>query len=208
MAVEVDIANLALLRIGQLTTIADLAEDTPQAQAVKAVFTLTRDAVLEAFAWPFATFRATLAVIASAEVDADDVNLRTGWGFTYALPEKCIAPRYIHSGTNSPGEGQEVPFTIEGDVQRGKVLLCNEPEAELVYTKLIDNPGRWSAMFCDAFALRLAADLAMSVAKKPQLGLGLHQLFDRWIARAAAAQFNQAKQDLPPPDASFIRDRG
>lgn len=207
MAVEVDIANVALLRIGQLVTIADLAEDTPHAEAVRAIFTHTRDAVLEAFAWPFATFRATLNVIASAEDDPDDENLRTGWAFTYQVPNLCIAPRYIYPGTNTPGEGEEVPFDVEGDEQRGKVLLSDEPEAELVYTKLVDTPARWSPMFRDALATRLAADLALSVAKKPQLGFALHQLFERAIARAAAAQGNQGKK-APAADAQYIRDRG
>jgi hypothetical protein len=207
VAVEVDIANLALLRIGQLATIADMEEDTPQAEAVRSIFVHMRDAVLEAFMWPFATFRATLNVIASVDDDPDDVNLRTGWAFTYALPNLCLAPRYIYPGTNNPGEGQEIPFTIEGDDSRGKVLLTDYEDAELVYTKLVDTPARWSPMFRDALALRLAADLAMSVAKKPQLGLGLHQLFESWISRAAAAQANQSRKDLPPPDASYIRDR-
>lgn len=207
MAVEVDIANVALLRIGQLATIADLAEDTPQAEAVRSIFAHTRDAVLEAFAWPFATFRFQLNVIASIDDDPDDENLRTGWGFTYAVPNNCLAPRYIYPGTNNPGEGQEIPFTIEGDESRGRVLLTDQAEAELVYTKLVETPARWSPMFRDALALRLAADLAMSVAKKPQLGLGLHRMFESWISRAAAAQANQARKELPPPDASFIRDR-
>jgi hypothetical protein len=208
VAVEVDIANVALLRIGQLATIADLDEETPQAQAVKAIFQHARDAVLEAFMWPFATFRNQLAVIASVDDDPTDVNLRTGWGFTYALPAKCIAPRYIYPGTNNPGEGQEIPFTIEGDETRGKVLLTDQDEAELVFTKLVDTPERWSPMFRDALAMRLAADLAMSVAKKPELGLNLHRVFKSMISEAAAAQANQARKELPPPDPSYIRDRG
>lgn len=207
MAVEVDIANVALLRIGQLATIADMNEDTPQAQAVKAIFSHARDAVLEAFMWPFATFRATLNVIASVDDDPDDANLRSGWGYVYQLPNLCIAPRYIWPGTNNPGEGQEVPFTIEGDETRGRVLLTDHEEAELVYTKLVDVPARWSPMFRDALATRLAADLAMSVAKKPDLGLGLFRMFDSLISRAAAAQANQARKELPPPDPSYIRDR-
>lgn len=208
MAVEVDIANVALLRIGQLQTIADLDEDTPQAMAVKAIFNHTRDAVLEAFAWPFATFRAQLAVIASVEDDPDDVNLRTGWAFTYALPNECIAPRYLYPGTNNPGEGQEIPFVIEGDLTRGRVLLTDLDEAELVYTRLVTTPQRWSPMFRDALAMRLAAELAMSTAKKQQLGLGLFSIYERWIAKAAAAVFNQGKQEMPPPEPSYIRDRG
>lgn len=208
MPVEVDIANVALLRIGQLAPLASLEEDTPQAQAVKAIFGHARDAVLEAFAWPFATFRAQLAVIASADDDPDDENLRTGWGFTYALPANCIAPRYIYPGTNNPGEGQEIPYRIEGDVQRGKVLVTNEPEAELIFTKLVDTPARWSPMFRDALAMRLASDLAMSVMKKPELGLGLYRVYQSLISQAAAAQANQLRQELPPPDASYIRDRG
>lgn len=207
MAVEVDIANLALYRIGQLEPISDLDEDTPQAEAVKAIFGIVRDAVLESYQWPFATFRAQLAVVASAETDPDSPDLRTGWGFTYALPANCLAPRYLYPGTNTPGERQEIPFEIEGDVTRGKVLLTNLEEAELVYTKLITNPNVWSPMFRDAFALRLAADLALSLAKKPQLGFNLHRLFESWVSRASAAQSNQARKDLPPPEASYIRDR-
>jgi hypothetical protein len=211
VAVEVDIANVALLRIGQLQTIASLTEDTPHAQAINAIFSHLRDAVLEAYAWPFATKRSKLGVLASAEDDPDDPKLRTGWGFTYQLPADCIAPRYIYPGTNSPGEGQEVPFAIEADDGPGlggRVLLSNQDEAELVYTSVIIQPNRWSPTFRDALSFRLASDLAMSVAKKPELGLRLYQLYQVKVAEAAAQVFNQAKEDSPPPDASYIRSRG
>jgi hypothetical protein len=211
VAVEVDIANVALLRIGQLQTIAELDEPTPHAQAINAVFAHLRDAVLEAFAWPFAMKRATLDVLASAEDDPDDPLLRSGWGFTYQLPADCIAPRYIYPGTNTPGEGQEVPFVIEADETvgtAGRVLLTNEGEAELIYTAKITQPNRWSPTFRDAMAFRLASDLAMSVAKRPELGLRLYQLYQAKLSEAAAQVSNQAKEDSPPPDASFIRERG
>lgn len=204
-SVEAGIANVALLHIGQLELLDSLDDDTPAGHACKALWDLYRDATLEAFAWPFATARAVLSLVSGGE--------RSGWAYAYVRPNDCIAVRYLYPGTTTPGEGQQIPFAEEGGSvdARGlsgpRLILTNQPQAELVYTARIERPALWSPMFRDALAARLAAVLAMSLAKNPALGSALLQLFERKVAQAAAAGFNQAQKG-EPADSAIVRDRG
>lgn len=203
-SVEAAVCNIALLRIGQLVTLSSLEDNSPYGRACKALWDTSRDAVLEARWWTFAKRRATLAQITSGgeAVEAGPFS------FSYSLPDDYIAARYIETGALSPGEGEEIPFEIELNAAgTARVLVANEETVELVYTAKIAAMGLWSPMARDALAMKMASDLAMSVAKKPQLGLDLMKAWVAFTNAAASANANQRRADVPP-DSATITSRG
>jgi hypothetical protein len=198
-ASEAEVCNLALLLVGQTQFIDDLTDPTEAGEVCKQVYERARDAALEAVAWPFATRRADLNEI----TDGD----RDGWGYAYTLPSDCLAPRWLNTGDENPSAQNKVPFVIEDDATVGKrVLLTNQQDARLVYTRRVTETGKFSPLFVEALAAKIAVYLAAGLVKKPQLALQMMRLFDSVIARAAAAQFNQQQKD-EEPDTSFVTER-
>jgi hypothetical protein len=198
-SVEAGVCNMALLRIGQLVQISALTDNTPYARACKVLWDTSRDAVLQAKWWTFAR-SGTLAQIPDGG--------RGPFSYGYTLPADYIAARYIETGALAPGEDEDIPFELELNAAgTARVLLCNESTVELVYTAQIAAMGLWDAMAKDALAMKIAADLAMSVAKKPQLGLKLMEAWVHFTNAAAAANAN-ARRAATPPESAIIRDRG
>lgn len=200
---DAEICNVALARVGQREFIDDLNDASAQAQVCKALFTAARDAVLESFAWPFATRRATLALLAGATRDS--------WGYVYVLPSDCVAVRYVYAGTRNPASDERIAYAREiADDANGNptvhVLLTDQIDAVLVYTALISVTALYPPLFVDALAWRLAADLALALPVKPEVGLRMQQGYSLALNRAAASQLKQQQLDVPP-DSEFVRIR-
>ncbi len=207
-SIEAGICNIALLRVGQLQRITSLEQNSAASAACKTLWDAARDATLEAVAWPFAMRRSALAAITDGE--------RGEWAFAYQLPTDCIAPRFLDVADTdhplgtynaNPGEAQQLVWRIEGDATYGRVILTNVEDAVLVYTALIEQPVRWSPMFRDAMAYRLAGDLGFGLAKNRQLGFAMMQAFEHSVRLAAASSFNQERKELPP-ESEIINSRG
>ena len=193
---EAAVCNVALLRIGQTQFIESLNDPTNIGKVCKASFLFSRDQLLQARPWPFATLRQTLAVLAD---DEDDDEARSGWAFTYALPSDCIAPRYLWAGVDNPSKEEVVPFRIESsrDLQ-ARVLLSNLEDAELIYTARVTEVSRWDPLFSEALAMKVASDLAFGIAKKPALGAELLKGYYLTLGIAHASAANQNTQSTQP----------
>lgn len=191
------VCNIALLRLGQRDTIASLGEQSAQARACNALFETARDAVLQLAIWGFATKRALLAALTGEE--------RSGWTYAYALPTDCIAPRLIWPGDWPVAPDARIPYAEES-TGTARLILTNQPDAELVYTARITAVPLFSPLFQQALAWYLAADLALALPVKPGLAAQMQQGFRLALSQAQAANFNQ-QQESPPPDADAIRAR-
>lgn len=194
------LCNLALGRIGHTRFLSSLAEDTAEAQACAVAYPHSRATVLASFPWPFATRRAALAELAAVT--------RSGWGYVYSLPADFVAARYLYNAANvGPLEtaAKRTRYSLEDHGTR-RVLLTDEAGAELVYTADIETLAAWPVTVRDALAWHLAAELALSLAVKPQLAAMLLQQYERVVARAAAIELRQS-QDGPPAESEFIRER-
>ena len=198
---EAGLCNLALVRIGQRQLIDSLEEASVEAQTCKAVYASARDAVLGEFWWPFATKRATLALITDGE--------RDGWEYAYSLPADCIADgaRYLWSGLRDPPAESRIPFTTESnDAGDGLILLTDEEDAILVYTYAVTLPGLFPPLFVQALAWKVASELALGLPIKPQVGLAMDQKYRAALATAMTASA-RARQLDAPDDAESIRAR-
>lgn len=183
---EAGVCNVALLRVGHTQPINSLDDPTPAAKACKTLWDFTRDTLLQARPWSFATKR---VVLADLGVDRDDYR------FSYALPVDFLAARFIWAGSNNPGKEEVIPFRIESDGAK-RILLTDEEDAQLVYTSKVTEVGRWDAMFREAMAMRLASDLAYGLAKKPVLGA---ELFKAYLLALSAASASSGNQNQPEP---------
>lgn len=182
---EGELCSIALARIGVRRRIDSLDEDSPEAQACRAVYALARDASLEAYDWPFARRRATLALL---DVDVE----ARGWGFAYALPADFIAASHISlSGVRSPTLKQRPRFSIEG-----ATLYTDTEDAELVYTARVITVGSYPPLFQQALAWKVAADLALVMPEKATLAMTMDTAAARALAIAAASAFNQEQADV------------
>lgn len=191
---EANVANVALVRVGHTKLLENLDGTDVTSRTCKALLAHTRDMLLQARPWKFATLRRVLS--ASNES-------RSGWAYVYTLPADCLMARYIWGGVDAPTKGQEIPFRIESsrDLQ-GRVLITNYEAAELVYTAKVTEVPRWDPLFTEAVAMKMASDLAFGLAKKPALGAELARAFYIALGAAGAADGGHG-QPSPSPVSEF-----
>jgi len=210
MASEVDICNLGLARLGDPATVASInpPEGSAQAGHCKRWYPITRDLLLEAHPWGFATQRVSLADLGSAW---------PSWAYAYELPSDCIKawavlPEDAPSdyGVSLPPESQTfVPtpadymtgaavytpqdFEIETDSSGNRLLYCNEPNAVLRYTRQVTDPTRFSPAFIDALGWLMASYLAGPLIKGDagaQVAQTMYKFFMGSLQRATTSDSN------------------
>lgn len=207
MATVVDIANLALSRLGDRATVTSISppEGSAQADHVARFWPIARDTALEAAPWRFATAREALTL----------TDYETGnWSYAYFLPTDCLLVRRVlppTASTNSSGifsaeeisDVWDIRFDIETDDTGAKVLLTDQEDAVAVFTKRITDPSKFTTAFTDAVARLLESYLAGSVIKG-QAGAKAAQLaynaYAGLVARAAATEVGQSntRRDYTP----------
>lgn len=138
----VQIANQALLKLGS-DTIASLAEDTKPARLCNAIFTLLRDEMLRQHPWNFAMARAELVADVA---DAPDFE------FTYQFPLPDNFLRLINLYYDRSR------FKLEGGY-----ILTNSGTVDIIYIQEMEDPTDWDPLFREAFATRLASEIAFAL---------------------------------------------
>jgi hypothetical protein len=177
MASDVDIANLALSHLGDDASVSSLdpPEGSAQAEHCARFLPIARDALLEMHAWGFATRRANnLAQLASTT---------PAWRYAYALPAGALkvwgvtaadATDDLYGSGHSVGLGgaltsgvgySQVEFETETLPNGDVILLTNEPLASARISVRITDPTKFTPLFVDALAWKLASHLAGPVLK-------------------------------------------
>lgn len=162
MASKVDIANMALLKLGQ-PAIMSLDDNSHQAKLLTQEFNSALEATLRAYPWPFATRRIELA----RALDKPPF----GFGYYYTIPADSVRIIDIHTdGFN---------YQIEGN----QIATSSEKVAIRYVSK--DTPiERMDSLTGDVLALALAARLAITITENPELQAGLLQQYDMQLASA------------------------
>lgn len=196
-ASDVSICNLALARIGQKAIIQSLTENSRAAQVCNVLYAPARDAVLQAFPWPFASTFKTLAVATAAP--------QPPWVYAYGYPSDCLLGLRIHPTLDSPGatavyspvgytpspqDETEIPFRV-ANISGQRVILCDLDQAVLEYTMAITNAASFSPLFAEALSWRIATDLAMSFAVADSIRQRSEAVYTRVLAVAQAVEANQ-----------------
>jgi hypothetical protein len=170
MVSVVGIVNSALIKIGA-DTITSLTDDSAEARAANAQYEKLRDEVLRAHPWNFAIARQSLARLAEAPP----------FGFTwqYQLPSDGLRVLFMNDG--------RAAFEIEG-----RRLLTDEGEAHVLYVRRVTDPNEFDAMFREALAYRIAADLAYPLANSTTLAAKVAALLAPLPSRAEQLTTNLA----------------
>lgn len=186
MASEVDIANLALARLGDDATVSELdpPEGSTQAENCATFYPIARDSLLEMHNWKFATTRIALASV--------DLPSNPGWLYAYQEPSDCIqllavlppdAPdnysvqlgnvsSFFTGAAVTPNTSLDntvlyVPqdYAMETDDSGNSIILTNQEEATGRFVKRIKDTTRFSPLFIDTLAWYLASMLAGPLLK-------------------------------------------
>jgi hypothetical protein len=162
MVSVVGIVNSGLIKVGA-DPITSLTDDSVEARAANAQYEKLRDEVLRAHPWNFAVARQRLARLVEAPP--------FGFAFQYQLPPDCLRVLVMNGGRSV--------FEIEG-----RKLMTDEESADVVYVRRITDPNEFDAMFREALAYRIAADLAYPLANSTTLSSAMMQLYRDALALA------------------------
>lgn len=148
MASEVEIANMALTKLGA-ARITSLTEASKPARSMAAIFNMTRQAEIRKYRWAFALQRASLPALSAAPA----------WGYAraYQLPADYLSLVVV-------GRFQAVPALddyVNGDnamwsVESGQILTDLGAPLSIRYVRDVTDAGSFDPLFCQSFAAMLA----------------------------------------------------
>ena len=161
----IGLSNRALVKLGA-APIGGFDDGTAEAETAGALYEATRDALLSANPWSFATRQATLARLAEAPV-AD-------FAFAFALPADFLAA--LSAG--APGMGRGLVFRIVG-----QTLVTSSEAVVLTYIGRPDESG-FPPFFASALVARLAAEFCLPLTESATRATALYQLADQDFRRA------------------------
>jgi hypothetical protein len=198
MSSKTEIMNRACIKAG-INTISAPTEDSEQARKLNAVWTSVARAELRRQAWNFAKARAALAPLLVSIGDPQ-------FGVSYNLPADClrlvwIDGAWVFSTIREAGFTSDFPsFGIEG-----QTLLTNSSgAANIVYIRDVSEQTQlWDATFVEAFACRLAAEIAQTTTKNRSLKADLRTEYVEHLKEAKRTN----AIELPPmllPDESWV----
>jgi hypothetical protein len=221
MTDQVTIANQALALAGSRNQIANLQENSKEAQAVNLWYNSTRDSLLRAAHWNFARKQIYLSLLNS--INNTGQTVPPPWVNEYAYPGDCVAIRYLMPQFQSiPGDlpgvptmpdyiGPPVRFIISADVDANnndiKVILTNQDTAIGVYTKQITNESLFDSTFVDAFGALLASRICVQLTGDKALAKSRFDLANGLVREAQKTNGNEGLriQDVAP---DWMRVRG
>lgn len=152
MASKTDIANEALLKIGERRIVSIEDSTDKSAVLINEIWETTVKQVSSILPWKCFTNRATLAVSAATPA--------FGWDYKFVLPTDCLRVLYVN-GYSDPSPSY---FAMEGCY-----LLSNSDTAQLVYTAYEEDPTKYSAHFIECLSVYLASKLAIQRRQDTQL---------------------------------------
>jgi hypothetical protein len=195
VATPVDICNLGLSHIGARAQIVSISppDGTVESGYCARFYPLVRRELLELQPWTFAAKRVALSQV---------TNPSTIWAYAYALPADCVRARRVlplaladsYSITllsyeeHFPNDLVQTVFSERGGSPyeiEGSMLLTNEPDAVLIYTREVTDSNTFSPRFVIAAGMLMASYLAGPIIK----GVEGARTSAQW--RQAAAQYAQ-----------------
>ncbi len=217
MASEIQIANLALARIGASATISSLTEASFEAEKCLQFYGIARDNLLARHDWAFATHRVVLSLLGDAEA-TPNLTLYPGlrnWRFAYATPSDMVTALAVLPAESMQQANPAYDFrdpayhaalrryysipdrTAEFIIEHSNgapVLYTGQQSAVLRYTRRVTEAGRFSPLFVDVLAYSLASMIAGPIVKG-DAGEALAGRMQAWaeqmLAEAGVADANQ-----------------
>jgi hypothetical protein len=193
MASQVQIAKLALQHIGDRYDIADIDEESVEAEQINLVWDDTRDELLRRYPWRFAKKYTSPAALS--------VTVPGLWTYAYQYPSACVKVRGI---TNPLGiDVEALKFEVALLEDDTKVVLTDEDDAELFYTSRVTDTTRFDPEFTMALSFLLASRICMSLTGSLDITSKLDQEVLRTMGHAADTDSSEGRNRVAP-EASWI----
>ena len=198
MASQAEIANAALTLLGS-DRIISLDDDIKPAREIKAMFNISRDALLAGYDWSFAKTRSNLSALTSTPAH--------GFDYEFQIPSDCL--RLVMVGEHYVGmdltdyRGSPVEeFTIEG-----RTILTNlAAPLPVIYIKRVTDTTQFQANFTKGFAAQLAMDVCEALTQSETKRARAERELSKEITLAIRAN----AIELPPrklPDDEWLLSR-
>ncbi len=179
---KTEIINVALSRLGE-SAVSDIDDGSVAANAAKVIYDTARRTVLRDFPWSFAIREAELPKY--AECDS------SFFSSAFELPSDCLNV-VVSDGANY-------------ELANGR-LYTNEDRICIRYVADVDDTGSFSPQFIEAFAYKLASELALPIKGSAELMASYNNAYTT-LARNGGAQTAQEDRhrlpDNPYYDARF-----
>lgn len=188
-----DVANIALLEIGNRVRINSFSDGSPAANAVATLYTPKVQALMRAAHWDFARAQTAFTQWKAVVINGALSNSPPPqpWQFSYLYPSDCLKVRFLRPTTNTSTSGQVVStgpspywpypsvsnagwFTPGTDFDANgnpiRVVLTNIYQAQGIYTRdLTQTPDAWDPLFLSAATAFLASFLVPALGLDKQL---------------------------------------
>jgi hypothetical protein len=175
----VQIANRAITFLGG-TTITALTDDTKEGRACLRLYEQSRDQLLRDHPWNFSIKRASLAANTTAPV----------FEYTNAFdfPDKTL--RII-----------EVDTAEEWAVEGRQIVSDASAPLDVVYVEQVTDPTLFDSKFIEAYALRLAADIAYDITASQTVA---QKAEDKYSVLIKEARLVDAQESLSADEQSWL----
>ena len=161
---ETNIANQALLALGELV-ITDIDSDTTKrATTMKELFDIKRNYLLRKYDWKFAITREELIY------DGDEPVYE--WSYRFKLPADYIKLIEIY------------PSYTKYNIESNYILVNSDEPLYIRYTREVTDPDEMDAAFIEAFAALLAREAAISLCDSIRKQTKMDELFEDKLADA------------------------
>jgi len=198
----VAICNVALSWLGG-ELIISLDDPSDEAKLCKANYEMLRDAVLEEREWTFAVARIELVALTE----------KPTYGFSQAfqIPANVLRILQVSKGVSTDG----VPSARRGTglgrerrvdwVREGNKVLVNESDAVSARVLVqVTDTNQFSPTFDQAFAARMAMDLAIPLTNSDKLQVSMAKMYGEKLRIAAAMDGMQGRSQVTRADSLTV----
>ena len=193
MASEVSICNQAISWLGG-NSIISLDDATVEAQLCNANYELLRDAVMEEGKWTFATQRSELVQSGTPPV--------FGYEFAFTIPPDVLSVIMATRHQDNKNSTEDFDWRREG-----QFILCDAARVWIKSIIRVIDPSRFSAMFNQALASRIAADIAVPLTESTTKEANMWTKYNNAMMGALALDGMQGKSDRIKPNSRIVRNR-
>lgn len=177
MSTEIGICNSGLIKVGG-SRITSLSDGSKEAIVCSEQFEKMRDLVLESHPWNFATRRSSLALLPDAPA--------FGYKNAFQLPPGCL--RVLNA------ECPESSWVREDDQ-----ILSNEGTMKVRYIYRVTDLSKYTNLFCETLACRLAVEFAYSIASNATLAETMMKAFRAQFADARTLNGQEGRRPIHVP---------
>jgi hypothetical protein len=186
---KLDIINLALMRIGE-SPIQSLEEGSTPANSAKALYDMSRRAVLRDFDWSFAMKTSSLPLLANEDEEAGV--------YVCSVPADCLRVVQVLRRYEANFARGTAGFYTSNEWFRvqGNKLYVRTPVPYVRYVRDEENTNLFDAKFVEALSYKLAGELAMPVRQSESLMASMLNAYQGLVGTAAEESQNEHEPAL------------